>query len=70
MSQSNVNTESRDIWSAESYSQTVAPFVPTLTDTVQAWLDPQPSGNYRSLHFYQVLFNETGTKSNLTRCNP
>ena len=33
-----------DIWSAERYGTSVAPFVPKFTTRIVEWLDPQPSG--------------------------
>ncbi|OXV05565.1 hypothetical protein Egran_06667 [Elaphomyces granulatus] len=43
MPQENSNSQPWDIWSAECYGQTVAPFVAALTDTIQEWLNPQPT---------------------------
>ncbi|KAI1206723.1 S-adenosyl-L-methionine-dependent methyltransferase [Annulohypoxylon truncatum] len=35
-------SEKKDIWSANTYGTTVAPFVAALTSKVVEWLDPQP----------------------------
>ena len=38
-----------DIWSAERYGKTVAPFVSQLTTTIVRWLDPQRFGGCRPM---------------------
>lgn len=37
-------SDKKDIWSANTYGTTVAPFVAALTGKVVEWLDPQPQG--------------------------
>ncbi|KAI0883674.1 S-adenosyl-L-methionine-dependent methyltransferase [Annulohypoxylon maeteangense] len=36
------SSDKKDIWSADAYRTTVAPFVAALTSKVVGWLDPQP----------------------------
>ena len=42
------NTSKKDIWSATTYGQKVAPFVAKLTTRIVEWLDPQPEGDFMS----------------------
>ena len=46
------SNEQKDIWSATTYSQKVAPFVAKLTTKIVSWLDPQPTGKNSSFSLF------------------
>ena len=46
MESSNSPHQIEDNWVAKDYSETVAPFVSELTETVVDWLNPLAGGQY------------------------